>query len=485
MRILIVFIYFIFISGGYFAQSKFYKLYSSNGFDIGKGVAEYTDSSFLICGSSTSWGGSTQMVLLKVDSAGTYDWSNQYGGFESDGASRVLHNQSIGVFAIGYTNSIGNGDYNGLVLHTDEFGNEIWQKSFGINSAWEFFNDAVFGNDTSVFMVGYSQNVSNGNKNMYMVRMDINGDELWSQTVSSYESAEATSITNVQDSLFIIGGSYYSSDSLINKGFLLKLNMAGDVLWFKTLGNLSGEYTVNDVSLGNDKVYVVGSRILTEDNHDQYSAVFDFDGNVLIEKTEVDDGEVRSHIGDEICYISNVNMPIIGERKINQFTFQDDYDAYFSYYTPNSLVWMNNFSTINNAGLDRTSQILETRDGGFIAVGQTTYPMSGGSNVFIFKSGPNGSFPLTADYFIIDTLVETPEIHSDDMRIYPNPSQGNFIFNSGSQQAKNICIYDALGHLIFESNLIDNKVIDLTSFHDGFYYAKIEDVMIKLVKVSN
>jgi len=105
--------------------------------------------------------------------------------------------------------------------------------------------------------------------------------------------------------------------------------------------------------------------------------------------------------------------------------------------------------------------------------------------VFIFKSGPNGSFPLTADYFIIDTLVETPEIHSDDMRIYPNPSQGNFIFNSGSQQAKNICIYDALGHLIFESNLIDNEVIDLTSFHDGFYYAKIEDVMIKLVKVSN
>ena len=75
MRILILFIGLIFF-GSLSAQSKFYKLYSSNGFDIGKGVAEYSDSSFLICGSSTSWGGSDQLVLLKIDSTGSYEWSN-------------------------------------------------------------------------------------------------------------------------------------------------------------------------------------------------------------------------------------------------------------------------------------------------------------------------------------------------------------------------------------------------------------------------
>ena len=49
MRILIFILGLLFI-GGINAQSSFYKLYSSNGFDIGKGVAEYSDSSFLICG---------------------------------------------------------------------------------------------------------------------------------------------------------------------------------------------------------------------------------------------------------------------------------------------------------------------------------------------------------------------------------------------------------------------------------------------------
>ena len=101
-------------------------------------MAEYLDSSFLICGSSTSWGGSTQIVLLKLDSTGAYQWSNQYGGNESDGANRVLYNEAEGVFAVGSGNSLGAGDFDGLVLHTDEFGNEIWQKSFGFTNSWDF-----------------------------------------------------------------------------------------------------------------------------------------------------------------------------------------------------------------------------------------------------------------------------------------------------------------------------------------------------------
>ena len=129
-------------------------------------------------------------------------------------------------------------------------------------------------------------------------------------------------------------------------------------------------------------------------------------------------------------------MPICGDRQINQFTFQDDFDVYLAYYTPNSLIWMNNFSTINNSGLDQTGQILETSDGGFIAVGQTTFPMSGGSNIFIFKSSPDGSFPVTADYFIIDTLVGTTENTETNLHVYPNPSKGLFHVNSDSSDEK-------------------------------------------------
>ncbi|MEE3145633.1 MAG: T9SS type A sorting domain-containing protein [Bacteroidota bacterium] len=484
MRILIFILGLLFI-GSINAQSSFYKLYSSNGFDIGKGVAEYSDSSFLICGSSTSWGGSTQMVLLKLDSTGAYQWSNQYGGNESDGANRVLYNEAEGVFAVGSGNSLGAGDFDGLVLHTDEFGNEIWQKSFGFTNSWDFLNDAVFGNDTSLVMVGNSQDVSSGNRSIYMVRSDVDGNELWSQQFSSFANSSASSITNVQDSLFVVGGSFYSTDSLIQKGFLMKINLNGDVLWHKTLGNLSGAYSVEDVSLGIDKIYVTGSRKLNENDHDKYSAIFDFDGNAIIEKTEVDGAEIRDHIGDEICFVSNVNMPICGDRQINQFTFQDDFDVNLAYYTPNSLIWMNNFTSINNAGLDQTGQILETSDGGFIAVGQTTFPMSGGSNIFIFKSSPDGSFPVTADYFIIDTLVGMTENTETKLHVYPNPSKGLFHVNSDSSDEKKVRIYDTFGKLIFEASVFQNQDIDLTPYQDGVYLLRIEQKIFKLMKFSD
>ena len=78
-------------------------------------------------------------------------------------------------------------------------------------------------------------------------------------------------------------------------------------------------------------------------------------------------------------------------------------------------------------GLDQTGQILETSDGGFIAVGQTTFPLSGGSNIFIFKSSPDGSFPITADYFIIDTLVGMPENTETKLHIYPTHQRVYFM----------------------------------------------------------
>lgn len=485
MRFLVLFIILFLCVSDFMSQSSFYKLFSGNGYDIGKGVAEYPDSSFLVTGSTTSWQGSSQVVLLKIDSAGTYEWSNNYGGPETDGANRVLYNDVNGVYAVGYTNSIGEGDYNGLVVHTDALGNEIWQKSFGETNSWEFFNDAVFANDSSILMVGESTGVMTGDQDVYMVRMNADGDTIWTKTILEFGEGTASSIIRVQDSLFIVGGSAYSQDSLIQKGFVMKINMDGDILWQITAGNLSGIYDVEDVSLGANKFYTVGSKELNEDDHDNYMGIFDLDGNTIIEKTEIDVSEIRNHITDEICYLPNLNKVISGQRKINQFTFQDSYDVYFSYYTPNSLLWSNDFRTINNAGIDRVGQLMKTSDGGFIGVGQTTYPLSGGSNIFIFKAGPDGAFPETANYYTIDTLVGLSETQSNHISFSPNPSNGVFQVSLNQFDLVNIEIYNTLGQLVFNKSIVHNGEIDLTEYQNGLYYAKINQQLFKLLKASN
>ena len=96
MRILnTIFICFLLLSCVSFGQNAFYKVYSGLGYDVGKGVAELNDSSYVVCGTSTSWEGSAQAFLMKVDSVGDRQWTFDYGGPESDGASRVLYKENL------------------------------------------------------------------------------------------------------------------------------------------------------------------------------------------------------------------------------------------------------------------------------------------------------------------------------------------------------------------------------------------------------
>ena len=467
-----------------YGQSTFYKVYSGLGYDIGEGVAELPDSSFVVTGSSTSWEGSSQVYFMKIDSAGTRQWTKHYGGPESDGASRVLFNEDLGLYAIGYTNSIGFGDYNGLVVKTDGNGNEEWQKIYGQPTAWEFLNDAVFAADSSIVMVGESQSLLDGDKDIYIVRITPIGDTLWTKTISNPGPDHATSITVVQDSLFIIGGSFYCEDSLAQKGFVMKMNKEGSILWMDTVGNYSGDYTIEDVSVSTDKINAVGARIMSESNHDSYLLKLDFDGAIVLEQTENDPNGESDVIMDEIVFIENLNLNVLGFRVVNAFTLQDNYDANVAYFNEPLLSWLNNFTSINYLGLDEVNHLLPTSDGGFISVGQTTYPLCGGSNIFVLKAGPTGSLPNTGEYYTIDTLVQLNEKqHLSQIRMHPNPSSGNIVFDYESGAELELFLYNSRGILVHNKQIRSGEIQDISILPRGFYYAELNGEVFKLIRL--
>jgi len=469
-----------------FGQSTFYKVYSGLGYDVGKGVAELPDSSFVVTGSSTSWEGSSQVYFMKIDSAGTRQWTKHYGGQESDGASRVLFNSDLGLYAIGYTNSIGSGDYNGLVVKTDQNGNEDWQKSYGEPSSWEFLNDAVFVRDSSIIMVGSSQNLNDGDNDVYMLRIDSDGDTLWTKKISNQGLDYATSVVGVQDSLFIVSGAFYCEDSLSQKGFVMKINEEGEVLWKDTLGNYSGAYTIEDVTVSTDKINAVGARIVSDSNHDSYLLKLDFNGSIILEETENDPNGETDVIMDEITFVQNLNVNVLGFRVVNAFTLQDNYDANVAYFNEPSLLWLNNFTSINYLGLDEVNHLLPTSDGGFIAVGQTTYPISGGSNLFVLKAGPMGELPNTGEYYTIDTLVGLPindEENSAQIHMHPNPTTGEFVFDYEGGIEMDLKLYNSHGVLVYFTQISSGESHDISMLSSGFYYAALGEKVFKLVKL--
>ena len=484
MRLLNLIFTFLLLSICSFGQQAFYKVFSGLGYDVGKGIVELSDSSYVVCGSSTSWEGSSQAFLMKVDSIGTRAWTNHYGGPESDGATRILYKENLGLFTVGFTNSIGAaGDYNGLVMHMDVNGTLIWEQKIGSDNAWEFIHDAVFVEDSSILCVGESQNLEDGDKDVFIARISKDGELIWSLKYANPGVDYATSITNIEDSLFVVGGTFYCADSLTQKGFVMKINNEGSILWRDTLGNYSGKYVIEDVSIAVDKINAVGAREVDIDNHDSYLLKLNFDGDILFEQTENDPNGESDVIMDEIAFIPSVNKNIIGFKVINAFSFQDDYDANIGFFNENSFLWMNNFTSINYLGLDEVNQLVPTSDGAFVGVGQTTYPISGGSNVFILKYSLDEGFPNTAEYYTIDTLVGVDSnLETETFDVSPNPCHQS-VFIDFHESWTRVKILNGFGQVISDKELSLSEPMDVSWLKSGIYYVQIENQTRKIIKL--
>lgn len=259
MRLLITLTFLAWI-GHFQSQIVFYKMYTGNGYDRGEGIVQLADSSYTITGSSSSWGGNSDAFLLHVDSSGNYLWSNHFGGDESDGGRRVLHNEGLGYYIAGFSNSFsGNGNYDAYLVHTDLQGNKLWEKTYG-NQNWEKINDAVLNPDSTIIMVGESQPLNGNGADIYIIKTNAEGDTLWTKTFGGTGNDRANTVISIEDSLFIVGGEMFIPDSNYVKGFLLKMDKNGNIVWLDTIGDLPGEYGINDVFKGNNKFYAVGKK---------------------------------------------------------------------------------------------------------------------------------------------------------------------------------------------------------------------------------
>jgi hypothetical protein len=131
--------------------------------------------------------------------------------------------------------------------------------------------------------------------------------------------------------------------------------------------------------------------------------------------------------------------------------------------------WDNGPLYINNAGEEKTEQLLPTLDGGLLAVGYTTYPMNGGSNVFVVKIGPLDQYPITSGVQPIQALVgiEQQEVNNENS-IFPVPCTTSLNFKGILAQYEYV-LWNSQGQNLGPVYLIENK-LDVNSLMNGLYF---------------
>jgi hypothetical protein len=468
-------------------QIAFRKLYSNNGYDYGQGIVQLPDSSYVICGSSSSFGeGPSQAFLLKIDSLGNYIWSNNYGGSESEWARRVLYKEGDGFFGCGYTNSSGNGGYDIFLFKTDLTGQLEWQKTIG-GSNWEKVNDAILTPDNGVLMVGETNSTTNGDNDAYLVKTGNDGDTLWTKRIGGLGEDRAFAVELLNDSTFFVAGEIYVSDSSLVKGFISRMKFDGTIEWIDTIG-INGNYGVRGIDLdvvSNRVSYVgwqqpVGTTLKNSlFGKVNYTSVFDF------EQIEVPSS------GEKIIELLT-NYGSLGKNYMcfsyfDASSFNDGYDVGIS-KVGEGLYWDGLITSINYPLEDAPGEIIPTSDGSAIFVGYTSGLGAGGGNVYVMKIGPNDVFPpieFDPVPFSLVNVNENTEI--SNVVLYPNPFNNSLVLNATSKDESSYSVKDMTGKDIASGSFIESFELNTTEWNSGFYLIQVtsnnQEVQYKALKL--
>ncbi|MBL4862728.1 MAG: T9SS type A sorting domain-containing protein [Crocinitomicaceae bacterium] len=456
-----------------FGQINFFKQYSDNGYDYGQGIVQLEDSSYVVCGSSSSFtSGPSQAFLLHVDSVGKYIWSNDYGGFESESARRVLYKENFGFFIAGYTSSFGNGAYDFYLAKIRLDGQLEWEKSYG-DYGWERVNDAALTRDSGVIMVGETDSNPTNNKDIYIVRTDINGDTLWTKTLGGVGDDYANCIATYQDSLFVIGANIYVEDSLKTKVLFLYIKEDGTVISQDTLVS-NGKFIINDMIITNDTLQGVGDHTLNDPGNSydvNYTVVMQPGGiNVLGYSGAPQQwdfhGDLLTSYGDDSKRYKAYSM-------IATWTYPGGRDLHVGKYK-RDLSWIGQVVQVSFDNPDVGGELISTSDGGAVMTGYTSSGGAGGANVFILKIGPNENYPTVVGVTAFDNLVDIEEVSAiDQFKVYPNPASQSFTIEIPNEDEFSVKVFNTLGQEFQSETVIGTKTIDVSAFATGLYTVTI------------
>ena len=230
------------ISYGSSPLISFRKDFGGIGNDIGYSVKQTADGGLIIVGSTDSWGnGETDLWLIKTNNEGIKEWDKTFGGGEGDWGTSVQQTADNGFIILGHTLSFGNGYYDIFMIKTDSEGNEIWVKTFGGNEE-DFGYSVIQTSDGGYILVGFTVSFGSGNKDVWIIKTDSQGNEEWNKTYGGSEREIGFAVEQTSDDGFIITGLTETNTFGLYDILLIKTDINGENIWEKNIGN--GNYEV-------------------------------------------------------------------------------------------------------------------------------------------------------------------------------------------------------------------------------------------------
>lgn len=241
-----------------------------------------------------------QGSILAINLNGDSLWQRTYGGTWKDGFYSSLLDIDGNLVSVGFYHTSAS-TYDAWAVKTDTLGNVIWDKKFGgING--DVFSSVVQAPDGGYYLIGGSDSF-NSLSDVYLVKVDINGNLLWQKTFSTPLADGANGCLFASNKLYIAGTSFSNfPSSQLTDGLLLISDLDGNQISSKIIGEptKSNTFRTNPIALTNGDIVVAGENNFHPINSVPWGWLYKFnqDGDSIWARTYSNNRNAPNYIYD-------------------------------------------------------------------------------------------------------------------------------------------------------------------------------------------
>jgi hypothetical protein len=330
------------------------------------------------------------LLLLSTAIADPGDtlWTRTYGGSSEDYGWDVQQTTDGGFIVAGRTRSFGAGAGDLWLLKLDADGDTLWTRTSG-GGAPDYGFSVGQTSDSGYIVAGYTLSFGAGGSDVYLVRTDADGNTLWARTYGGTGTDEGYSTQQTTDGGYIVAGRTTSFGGGGDDVYLVKTDANGDTLWTRAYGGSSGE-GAESVQQTTDGGYIITGRAYSSQNmEDIWLLKTDANGDTLWTRTY---GGSESDIGFCVQQTTDGGYIITGrtyssERYDDVWLLKTDADG--------DTLWTR---TYGGDGGDEGWSVQQTTDGGYIVAGATISFGAGDYDAWLLKTDADGDTLWTRTY---------------------------------------------------------------------------------------
>lgn len=209
-----------------------------------------SDDGFLILGTTNGHSDSSDIIMIKHDSARSILWNHTFGGPKKDFVRNVQQTSDNGYLMVGMTSSVATDSEDAWIIRANSMGEILWNKTYG-GSGRDTLSIIESTNDGGFILLGNMGNPTGDHGKPLLIRTNEDGQEQWERVLDLGPWISIRDVKQLNDGGFLLIGTFrksytcgvrqcYSYDIL-----LLKMNRDGKKEWERRHGFYNGDHSVN------------------------------------------------------------------------------------------------------------------------------------------------------------------------------------------------------------------------------------------------